>query len=63
MDSNKNSANFELCFIFFYEHYAWVTTGVADQQPYRVAKCNNLANFYPNSNFDNAGIVLNGFWS
>ena len=25
MDSIKNSANFELCFIFFYEHYAWVT--------------------------------------
>ena len=27
MDSSKNSANFELCFIFFYEHYAWVTEG------------------------------------
>ena len=26
MDSIKNSANFELCFIWFYEQYAWVTT-------------------------------------
>ena len=26
MDSIKNSANFELCFIFFYEHYAQVMT-------------------------------------
>ena len=25
MNSIKNSANFKLCFIFFYEHYAWFT--------------------------------------
>ena len=28
MDSIKNSANFELCFIYFYEKYAWFTMGV-----------------------------------
>ena len=27
MDSIKNSANFELCFIYFYEKYAWFTYG------------------------------------
>ena len=25
MDSTENSANFELCFIYFYEQYAWFT--------------------------------------
>ena len=25
MDSIKNSANFGLCFIYFYEQYAWFT--------------------------------------
>ena len=32
MDSIENSANFELCFIYFYEQYAWFT---------EVGKCGN----------------------
>ena len=44
MDSIKNSANFELCFIFFYEHYAWVTLdplGVPKKQKLKSSNAGN----------------------
>ena len=45
MDSIKNSANFELSFIYFYEQYAWFICGKACNTFYTPSRDNTGTQF------------------